>query len=731
MATVPGKSIAGAESRPLFRRTYFEAPRRLMLANYSASMTLELSDYQDSDADNHVIRVEWLAPTISSGPAVGSELARDIASLNIDYTVRCTAVSDYAPPYQTTQNLNTINGGGAGSSSSSNRKYVHFPNLSPYVEYEFEVVAVLQDGVEAYGTDNRAVAAGLWTDQNVLRGKDRAHQSTPLKSVLTGSLKMTDQTPTAITMTWKLPRTIDVRGTPEMFTLTAARANSNPNPYAKTGSDVGKISPVKISVRSDVLEDRTTGERYFQGTLSGLEEAVRYDITVELSNAYASSSNKGPASAVYSGETLPYVPDGPPLDVQVTGTDAGFRLGNVQWLHPANDQSNGNVTGYYLTWYAVGGEGFNGFDDDGNGNNVGNNKQIDGDVAECTAEIPCTTKVAAVTAHTLRGLLPATDYTVKVAARTAFPGSDTEGVWGPNSSPATFRTRSELPPLPVTPSIVYAARTADSDAEFEAIQLQGLAGSTAVGAIQTVYIIRELRPDNGTCFDNVRGRYEAYTDCGGNCAAACSQPEADFNEDADCNRDGWCIVAKQTFAEGKDAREIQGSYNVTAEGIPRGVSYTWRVVVFTEPKLWSVSQPSAVTAPASPSAATTKSRGGGGATAGASVAVVLLLLLAGAGLLVHHKRKHNKELLSSLSGGQTKRGASASNPRQQHGGNGDGDGDGSGGMYDEAGVMESKVQGAVGADAGLTIPPMPDLGPVQSHEIEIAKLASVMKNMSR
>jgi len=114
-------------------------------------------------------------------------------------------------------------------------------------------------------------------------------------------------------------------------------------------------------------------------------------------------------------------------------------------------------------------------------------------------------------------------------------------------------------------------------------------------------------------------------------------------------------------------------------------------------------------------------------TVSAAAAVIVVLLLAAVGVVLYKKRKsENDSILSSLNGGKTTRGLSASNPRQHRRGNAGGDGD----MYDEATVMESKVEGRVGADAGLVIPPVPELGAVESHEIAIGNLAQEIHAMS-
>ena len=572
-----------------------------------------------------------------------------------------------------------------------------------------------------------AIEVGLWSEHNVLSAVGRTHHSTPFKSVFRGSLVSTGQTPTTLTMQWRLPRQLDIQGRPKEFTVSAARVRSEENPYAKAEDSLLSYPlPVKVSVVADVIADTLTGEQYYEGVLKGLENAVSYWISVELINEYASADSKGPPSDDVMATTLPYTPNGPPLDVEVTGTDVAFRAGDVWWSSPPNDLSNGPVTGYYLAWYATA---------------VNSNSNSNSPVG-CTASTPCSVQLGAETAYTLSGLLPATEYTVTVAARTAFAGSDDtgDGIWGPSSTPLLFQTRNELPPRPAMPSITYGERTADSDGVFDVVLLQGLDPRTIAGAIQTVYIIREIRPDNGTCFDSKQGRYEANVDCGGNCDAACDQAEADFNEGADCDRDGWCIVAKQTIGDDADAATAAtpsvsaalgggdaGNYNVTvtAEGIPRGVSFSWRVVVFTEPRLWSVSQAYEVDAPAILSAAKQKSGGGGGG--GAAAAVIVVLLLAAVGVVLYKKRKsENDSILSSLNGGKTTRGLSASNPRQHRRANAGGDGD----MYDEATVMESKVEGRVGADAGLVIPPVPELGAVESHEIAIGNLAQEIHAMS-
>jgi hypothetical protein len=96
--------------------------------------------------------VEWEAPAIFEGFKDVLQ-SRDTHG-QIDYYIRCTAISEYADAYEKVIIMK-------GSADESVYLRADFEELESYVEYRFEVTVVFRDVQSAYGMDLAGLEAAM------------------------------------------------------------------------------------------------------------------------------------------------------------------------------------------------------------------------------------------------------------------------------------------------------------------------------------------------------------------------------------------------------------------------------------------------------------------------------------------------------------------------------------------------------------------------------------------
>jgi len=501
--------------------------------------------------------------------------------------------------------------------------------------------------------------------------------------------------------------------------------------------------------------------------IEDLEASVTYNVHLRLRNNFQGSDDQylGTRTKTISFTTEDYTPDGEPTGVVVDKEQSTHGGATIEWEPPTPFKQNGRITEYRLTWW---------YDASVSGN--------DYDLQKCNKEGECQEIIEAdgsiksddgktkLHFFELGGaeseqqrLAPYTDYMVGIEARTQYDnnGVDYDDTWGPPSQPKQFRTRSGVPRVPTfearnknNTKYVGTKQSDDPDYYFEGVDSDNGNTSARVrldwdtfdettGPIVQMRVIVEIKYHNDTCDEPQEAddytRKEAGSKCGGPCKQCVKKPEAKFDEEALNGHINFMVPLSQCGFT-KDEADRKGDTHCIIEGLAPDTRYGFRIVVFTEDELWSMSSeilplrteklPKTAAVAGSPVAA----------AAGAGAVVILgLVALVFARKAKSEKEQKKKEdiLMKDM---RTRRSAKAAEE-----GNGGGGGGGRGGgvssdpdeidlddfsAYDALEETAIAGTGVQGSDMGLNIPPVPRLGPVQRCVIPTEELGNVITQMS-
>ena len=626
----------------------------------------------------------------------------------------------------------------------------------------------------------------------------RTYQSSPLVSIFTGStINATSQegasggtgagagrpgSPDSLSFRWRLPSAAMLRGQAHRYNITCTPVgnnNNNKNPHVDPAMATTGVSvEVDAAQRSGSGSGSSTGPRWLEGTVTGLQAAVKYTVAVRLRNrlhsVYAPASGPEAMAAPWfkTGED---VPDGAPRGLATNINDPPTRsTARLQWDPPAAHRSNGVITQYKIEWWSAAAPTYVDY--------AGATKQRP--FADCLEVDPCvmvvehdTTFDSATFAdslqyHSLGNLTAATPYEVRVAGRTRAGGPLpplAPAPWGPKAN-VSFTTGVDRPDPPPAPVLTQQAPGAGVS-----LAVQWTAHlSNRLGTPTEARLVVEDASAVFACTDGVWNGYETGLDCGGTCNTSCGAggPGPGLGPFAPQPQPGIEEVGVALNATSAVVSTFKG------QPLVPGRAYAVRLVVFTSPTTWSISARGAaitVAAPPEEAAGVQDAAGGGGGGGGgggtaAAVVIVILLLIAAAGAVVYYKKRQDekiKNLRSSLSehkregrgrerrtagragggGGGGVGGASimammgqsssVDNNSYTHADEGADEGAGEGGegdddVYDnvvEETDMDASRSVKLGSDAGLRIPPLPKLGPVASHVVAVPDLDACFKQM--
>lgn len=264
------------------------------------------------------------------------------------------------------------------------------------------------------------------------------------------------------------------------------------------------------------------------------------------------------------------------------------------------------------------------------------------------------------------------------------------------------------------------------------------------GPVTKVVILVTRATRVGTCNDGSLNGYEAGVDCGGDCEADCPV-NARFTIPT---TEQW-----YTVEYANDGANVGGSFDIgtTSDRLARTdiegnpLVYFSRIVVYTSDEEWSISEPAQFSFDVTLAGS---SSSGGSSPAGiiAGVIVVLLLIPLIIFAIVFYRRREaakEKDVYDSRphngysNTNRTGPTPSSNSMEMGYGGYGGGGGNsasGSGSYQDKSNeYLETRMGDAstgVGSDAGLHIPPVPNLGPVQGNRVPVEDLGNVINQMS-